>query len=118
LKRSSTGVTCFSWIPGFVLHFFSWGRVLHYTTFTQGTSFQDWTLSFTLLLFFILHFVYYRRSREMECLFGDFLCLTINDREGSQGWRGGLSTGMRAKGIMHHSWVWGGDNTKLIRFFS
>lgn len=38
----------------------------------RGLLFQDWTLSFILFLFF-MHFVYYRRSREMECLFGDFL---------------------------------------------
>lgn len=57
--------------------------------FYAGTSFQDWTLSFTLF-FFSLCICLLPSLQETECLFGKlFLCLTINDREGSQG--GGAS---------------------------
>jgi hypothetical protein len=43
--------------------------------FYAGTSFQDWTLPFTLLLFFFMHFVYYRRSsRNRNVYLGIFLC--------------------------------------------
>ena len=93
----------------------SWACVLHYTTFTQGLlSGLDLIIYFLL---FIMHFVYLPSLQETECLFGNFLLsLTVNDREGSQGW-GGLSTGTRAKGYhAHHSWV-GGNKQSSFAFF-
>lgn len=83
--------------------------------FYAGTSFR--TGPYHLFSSLLYAFVHSPSLQETECLFGNFLLsLTINDREGSQGW-GGLSTGTRAKGYhAHHSWV-GGNKQSSFAFF-
>ena len=103
--------------PGYldVFHFFMGMRPTLYH-FYAGTSFR--TGPYHLLSSFLYAFcLFHRRSKKRNVYLGYFLLsLTINDREGSQGW-GGLSTGTRAKGYhAHHSWV-GGNKQSSFAFF-
>jgi hypothetical protein len=98
LKRSSTGVTCFSWIPGCSSLLFMGMRPTLYH-FTQGTSFPGLGLIIYPFFSFLYAFCLLPSLQgNGMSIWGFSYVITINDREGSQGWRGGLSTGTRAKG--------------------